>query len=134
MPNYSNLIALRPALKKLDVSTSFSSRNTLGSQLSHTGPLRPHDSQLPGVYRVECKNCNNAYFGETGITLAKRMADHRTDIRKAKDSNALFAHMRDNPGHSFDLKGAKLIYKSNQLANRQLVESAMIATNVNCNL
>ena len=62
------------------------------------------------------------------------MADHRTDIRKAKDSNALFAHMRDNPGHSFDLKGAKLIYKSNQLANRQLVESAMIATNVNCNL
>ena len=42
--------------------------------------------------------------------------------------------MRDNPGHSFDLKGAKLIYKSNQKPNRQLVESAMIATNVNCNL
>ena len=107
----------------------------MGNQLSHTGPLRPPDNELPGVYRVECKQCpNGVYFGETGVTLAKRIAGHRTDIRKAKDSNALFVHMRDNPGHSFDLRGAKLIYKSNQKPNRQLVESAMIATNVNCNL
>ncbi len=42
--------------------------------------------------------------------------------------------MRDNPGHSFDHEGAKLIFTSNQKAKRQLVESALIATNVNCNL
>ena len=135
LPNHSKLEPLRPALKNIGVSTSFSSRNTLGNQLSHTGPPRPHDNDLPGVYIVECKQCpNGVYFGETGVTLANRMAGHRSDIRKAKDSNALFVHMRDNPGHSFDLNGAKLIYKSNQKPNRQLVESAMIATNANCNL
>ena len=135
LPNYSQLEHLRPVLRQLGVSTSFSSRNTLGNQLSHTGPLRPPENELPGVYRVECKQCpNGVYFGETGVTLAKRIAGHRTDISKAKDSNALFVHMRDNPGHSFDLKGAKLIYTSNQKPSRQLVESAMIVTNVNCNL
>ena len=132
--NFSSLEPIRQPLKNLGVSTSFSSCNTLGNQLSHTGPLRPHDSELPGVYCVGCKQCPSKYYGETGVSLAIRMAGHRSDIRYAKDSNALFAHMRDNPGHSFDLKGAKLIYTSNQKSNRQLVESSLIATTANCNL
>ena len=62
------------------------------------------------------------------------MAGHKSDIRYAKESNAMFVHMRDNPGHSFDFEGAKLIYTSNQKPKRQLVESALIATKTNCNL
>ena len=118
LPNYSKLEHLRPVLRQLGVSTSFSSRNTLGNQLSHTGPLRPPDNELPGVYRVECNQCpNGVYFGETGVTLANRMAGHKSDIRYAKESNTMFIHMRDNPGHSFDFEGAKLIYTSNQKPN-----------------
>ena len=62
------------------------------------------------------------------------MAGHISDIRKANTSNAMFVHMQDHPGHSFDIKGAKLIYTSNQKSNRQLVESSLIATIANCNL
>ena len=46
----------------------------------------------------------------------------------------MFVHMEDNPGHSFDLNNPKLIYKSKEKAKRQLVESSLIATSVNCNL
>ena len=135
LPYHPELEPLRPALKKIDVSTSFSSSNTLGNLLSNTGPLKSHENELPGVYKVECKQCpDGVYFGETGVTLAKRMTGHRSDIRNANESNALFVHMKDNFGHSFDLKGAKLIYKSNQKSNRQLVESSLIASNVSCNL
>ena len=62
------------------------------------------------------------------------MSQHKQDIKDERVSNAMFIHMRDNPGHSFDFKGAKLIYKSNQKSKRQLVESALIATKDNCNL
>ncbi len=126
---------LRPALKNIGVSVAYSSSNTLGNLLSKTGPVKPCESELPGVYKVECKQCpDGVYYGETGVHIPYRMGGHKSDIREAKESNALFVHMRDNPGHSFDHKGAKLIFTSNQKAKRQLVESALIATNVNCNL
>ena len=132
---YPTLEPVQSALNTIGVNTVFSSKNTLGSLLSKTGPKRPQDEELPGVYKVECKQCpEGVYYGETGVTVPKRMAGHKTDIREANDSNALFAHMRDNPGHSFDHKGAKLIFTSNQKSKRQLVESALIATKVNCNL
>ena len=91
--------------------------------------------ELPGVYKVECMQCpEGVYYGETGVNVPNRMAGHSTAINAKVASNALFAHTRNNPGHSFNLKGAKLIFTSNQKSKRQLVESALIATNVNCNL
>ena len=122
---------IRPALNKIGVSTAFSSRNTLGNHLSKTGPVKPREKQLPGVYRVECMQCpDGVYYGETGVNVPNRMAGHKAAIKDATASNALFVHTRDNPGHSFNLKGAKLIFTSNQKSKRQLVESALIATNV----
>ena len=135
LDHHQALEPLRPALRSIGVSTAFSSKNTLGRLLSKTGPVKPKESELPGVYRVECKQCpEGVYYGETGVTLGHRMSKHKNDIRRAKDSNALFVHMRDNPGHSFDHQGAKLIFTSNQKSKRQLVESSLIATNVSCNL
>ena len=57
--------------------------------LSKTGPVKPYESELPGVYIVECKQCpDGVYFGETGVTVANRMAGHKSYIREAKDSGA----------------------------------------------
>ena len=77
---------------------------------------------------------DGVYYGETGVDVPNRMAGHKAAIAAKTASNALFVHTRNNPGHSFNLKGAKLIFTSNQKSKRQLVESALIATNVNCNL
>ena len=63
------LLPFRPAQAKLDFSTSFSSSNTLGHQLSHTGPQGTKDEDLPGVYGVSCVKCQGTYFGETGHTV-----------------------------------------------------------------
>ena len=42
--------------------------------------------------------------------------------------------MLDNSGHQFNLRGAKIIYKSTSKPKRQLVESSLIASRPNCNL
>ena len=42
--------------------------------------------------------------------------------------------MKDKTGHSFDIQGATLLYKSNQKSKQKLVEFSLIATTVNYNL
>ena len=78
---------------------------------------------------IQCKKCpEGVYFGETGRTLKKRIDEHKGYIQMGDQSSALLQHMINHPGHSFDLQGASLIYRSNDEAKRQLVESALIAT------
>ena len=134
LPYTDELLALRPALAKLNVSTSFFSNNTIGHQLSKTGPRSTSDKDLPGVYKVSCLNCPGVYFGETGRTLSLRMRDHKNSINRKIKDNALFVHISNNPSHSFDLEGAELLYKSNHSTRRQLVESSLISTQANINI
>ena len=134
LPYADELLALRPALAKLNVSTSFFSNNTIGHQLSKTGPRSTSDKDLPGVYKVSCSNCPGVYFGETGRTLSLRMQDHKNSISRGEKNNALFVHSHNNPGHSFDFEGAELLYKSNHSTRRQLVESSLISTHANINI
>ena len=46
----------------------------------------------------------------------------------------IYVHTRDNPGHTYDLDGARVIYISNSEPKRFLVESSIIATTTNSNL
>ena len=101
LPYHPSLLPLRPALANIGVSTSFSSRNTLRTQLSHTGPKPLKDAHVPGVYKVECKQCPDVYFGETGHNIGLRRTEHKTGIKKKKTANAIFVHQEMKPGHEF---------------------------------
>ena len=100
LPYTDELLALRPALAKLNVSTSFFSNNTIGHQLSKTGPRSTRDKDLPGVYKVSCSNCPGVYFRETGRTLSLRMQDHKHSISCGEKNEALFVYSHNTPGHS----------------------------------
>ena len=113
------------------MSISFSSGNSLGHQLSHSGPQHNSDKDLPGVYKVTCTVCSGVYYGETGRTLSMRICDHKKNIRDKLKDSALHMHIHDNPGHSFDFDSAELLYKSNHRTKRQLVESSLIAIHDN---
>ena len=106
----------------------------MGHQLSHTGPQHNSDKDLTGVYKVTCIVCSGVYYGETGRTLSMRICDHKNNIRDKLKDSALYMHIHDNPGHSFDFDSAELLYKSNHRTKRQLVESSLIATHDNINI
>ena len=129
--------ALRPALANIEVSTSLSSSNTLRSHLSRTGPRTPAVKDLPGVYQINCQQCpvgEGAYYGETGNSLNSRMSSHQSNIRDRDTRSSIYTHMRDNPGHVFNLDEPTMIYASNIEHKRKLVESSLIATRANLNL
>ena len=135
LPYHPALVPLRPKLASIGVSTSFSSGNTLRSQLSRTGPIPSKVTKVPGVYKVNCKQCPAVYFGETGRNVGLRRTEHKQHIKKSTPTNALVVHMQQNRGHEFDLKGMEILYKSNQKPKRQLVESSCIASSSNkCNI
>ena len=53
LPEIGDVQSLRTFLGKVDLSTSYESRNTLRKELSRTGPNAPKD--VPCVYLVNCK-------------------------------------------------------------------------------
>ena len=95
---HPELEPVRRELRKIGVSTTFSCNNTLGNLLSKTGPVKPRENELPGVYKIQCKLYpEGVYYGETGVNLSYRMSQHKNDIKDGKVYNGLFIHMRDNP-------------------------------------
>merc|ERR1739842_29279 len=83
----------------------------------------------------DCKQCpEGVYYGESGLSLDKRITQHRNNIHDAELNSALYVHTRDNPGHNYDLDGARVVYISNSEPKRFLVESSLIATTNNSNL
>ena len=42
------------------------------------------------VYRLDCKDCDAKYVGETGRQVQDRMAEHKRDIEKKKPASKVF--------------------------------------------
>ena len=130
LPCHPALQTLRPALSKIGVSTSYSSSNTLCSHLVRNGPSRPTTNELPGVYKIECEQCpEGVYYGETGVSLAKRKKDHLRYISNKEPSSSLVEHMKKNPGHTFDVDSMNLVYVCCDEDKCKLVESAQWSSN-----
>ena len=80
---------------------------------------------IEGFYKIPCKDCPSVYFGETGRALSDRVKEHKRDIVNQKPESALASHVSQH-NHRFDFDESRLIFKSNSLAKRHIVESALI--------
>ena len=66
-------------MKKRRISTAMKPHTTLRNLLVH-----PKDKLDPreGVYKIDCKNCDRCYIGETKRKLAVRVKEHREEVEK----------------------------------------------------
>ena len=102
--------------------TVFSYPNKIKSLVSSNAP-KPLFQK--GVYRIDCKNCDKFYIGETGRSLNKRIIEHKNDILNHNLNNSMFVHSLDN-NHSFNFNEAKIIIPCNDLPTRKITESSLI--------
>ena len=84
------------------------------------------------VYKIPCKTCNQAYFGETGRGLSTRLKEHQADLRHHRVSNALVVHA-ERTDHLPDWKGATVLHNNLSRTERRAVEAAYITTEENIN-
>jgi hypothetical protein len=82
-----------------------------------------------GVYRIDCRDCDKFYIGETGRSLSTRLNEHKLAIKNHNTNNALYVHSFEED-HKFNLSDAHLIYKSNDIHTRKVVEASLIKTNL----
>ena len=124
VPYVKHLENFKPALKSMDKDVVFQYKNKISNILCHNKLSKSNDKA--GVYEVACKGCDKIYIGETGRNLAKRISEHKYDVRKNKESSALAVHSHDE-GHDFNFENAKLLYRCNDLKKRRIVESSLIS-------
>ena len=91
-----------------------------------------HTERSGGVYKVPCATCQNSYFGETIKTLHFRLEQHKAEIRRGNQSNAIFLHITQQ--HSIDWTGARFVFNSKSKNLNRLIESFFIKTSNNFNI
>ena len=122
VPYVPCLEAQASTLKLQDFELVFRYNNKISSFLSRNNSSPP----IGGVYSIPCSECDKIYFGETGRELFVRVKEHKQDVMKLKPESAIASHSA-NFGHSMSFDLSKILFMSNNLQRRHIVESALIA-------
>ena len=67
----------RNITKNFNVRLSFFSLNKLDGIIKAQKDVLPHDSKKNVVYKINCKNCNASYVGQTDRKLKTRINEHK---------------------------------------------------------
>ena len=80
----------------------------------------------PGVYVIDCNKCSLSYVGETGRNLVTRKTEHERDVSKYNVNSAIAKHCWSERDHRMDFENSRIVYKSNNVKVRRLIEGALI--------
>jgi hypothetical protein len=86
-------------------------------------PVPAHEK--PGVvYRIPCRDCDQAYVGETGKQLKTRLHEHQLALRRADPRSHLWQHC-SHTGHEIAINDAQVIGQSNKKQERLVLEAIL---------
>ena len=121
VPYSDRLNGIRPILKKLQINLVFSFKNTIKNILIKNSPYKTTGC----VYKLPCMDCPKFYIGQTGRDLSLRIKEHKYAVRTAKDTSALFCHVRAT-NHAIDWNNCVEIITNNKYFERLILESITI--------
>ena len=73
---YTNIIPdfLNSTFKKLNITIGFKTNNNLFNVLKNK--YKKPFTELTGIYKLKCDNCNKFYLGQTGRPIKERFKEH----------------------------------------------------------
>lgn len=78
------------------------------------------------IYKIDCKNCDASYVGQTGRQLQTRVKEHRNHIRWNSTNRSVITDHRLEYNHDFDWDGVKVLDKEPMVAKRLTSEMLFI--------
>ena len=96
-------------------------------------PRTRHDLSGSVVYSIPCGGCSKHYIGESGRGLAKRISEHRADMRFHRTHNAMVLHA-DAENHLPRWKDAVVLHQGVSRTRRRALEAAEISTRPHTNV
>jgi len=87
------------------------------------------------VYKIECKDCDQVYIGQTKRHLETRIKEHRSNIKNPSGNFSVVTSHRVSLQHEFDWDGTKILHKERNRKKREIAEMFFIKKyNNNINL
>ena len=77
------------------------------------------------VYKIDCKDCDSSYVGQTKRQLKTRVSEHKADIKKASSPSVISIH-RIGSNHDFDWENVKILDKEPSYVKRSISEMLFI--------
>lgn len=77
------------------------------------------------VYKVDCKDCNSCYIGQTSRSLKGRLTSHKSDCRRGVRSCALSEHVISKD-HRIDFDDAQIVFRQGNYYKRRFLEMVAI--------
>ena len=130
IPGISDILAR--LCRKEGISTSFTSRGSLGEQLVHLkDPIDRLDTS-DTIYHIKCgggptTDCNHTYVGETGRSTRIRMGDHRASTKHGDQTYAspVYEHTFSED-HYFGSENVTVLDTDDNWSTRGLKEAVFI--------
>lgn len=69
----------------------------------------PHDSRPNVVYKINCKNCEASYMGQTGRMLKPRFKKHKQHINRNTTQHSVITKHRLLLSHDFDYDNVEIL-------------------------
>lgn len=88
-----------------------------GSIYTHLKKKLDNTQKSNVVYKIDCRNCDKCYIGETTVRLQDRIEQHKYDVTRMniKASTALVAHQ-----HQFDFDGVSVLKQEEKQAKLKI--------------
>jgi len=87
------------------------------------------------VYRINCRDCNKVYIGQTKRHLATRIKEHRNNINNPSGNFSVVTEHRLRLNHDFDWEKPNILHREKNRKKREIAEMFYIKKfNNNINL
>jgi len=87
--------------------------------------LKPQQS-TEIVYKINCKNCDQVYIGQTKRHLETRMKEHKNNIRNPSGNYSVVTEHRLSCNHDFEWDRPDILHKEKNRRKREIAEMLFI--------
>jgi len=87
--------------------------------------LKPQQS-TEIVYKINCKNCDQVYIGQTKRHLETRLKEHRNNIKNPSGNYSVVTEHRLSLNHDFDWDKPEILHKEKNRKKREIAEMLFI--------
>ncbi|KYN37516.1 hypothetical protein ALC56_08117, partial [Trachymyrmex septentrionalis] len=74
------------------------------------------------VYKIDCKDCNYTYVGQTKRKLRTRLKEHMNDVKKPVEALSVISNHRINNDHGMDWENTKILDSERSFYKRSISE------------
>ncbi|KYQ49832.1 hypothetical protein ALC60_11007 [Trachymyrmex zeteki] len=93
----------------IEQRVSFFSLNKLNKFIKVHKDPSPNEEKRNIVYKINCKECDASYVGQTGRKLKRRIAEHRNNIRRDPFSHSIISEHRLHHNHDFNWNDVEVL-------------------------